>query len=64
MDRPCDLSVIADSKKKNAAIPAFLSPQATLKHWFTTALDIRSVPKKVCVCVLYFWTESCGKIDW
>ncbi|KAK3105641.1 hypothetical protein FSP39_002493 [Pinctada imbricata] len=45
-DIPCELSLISDTKKKNAALPPHLPPKATLRHMFTQCVDIREPPKK------------------
>jgi len=46
----CEISVIEETKKRNAAIPAYLGENGTLRYWLRTTLDIRSVPKKVSLC--------------
>ena len=47
-DSPCRVSLAAGAKKA-AKIPDFFPPSFTLRQLFTDCLDIRSVPKKVCL---------------
>jgi len=46
-DMTCSISVIEGTKKRNASVPSHIPALCTLRHIFTTCLDIREPPKKV-----------------
>ncbi|KAL3837612.1 hypothetical protein ACJMK2_022958 [Sinanodonta woodiana] len=56
-DLPYKLSVLPGSKKKNASIPSHVPESATLRHIFTTCLDIREPPKKALLRALVESTD-------
>ena len=45
-DTPCHLSVLADTKKRSAAVPAHLPPEGTVRGWLSDC-DLRAPLKKV-----------------
>ena len=49
-DTTMEVSLLADTRKKSASLPKHAPPVSTLRHLFTTCLDIREPPKKVCAC--------------
>ena len=57
-DTTYELSVLPDTKKKNPALPKHVLERSTLRHMFTTCLDIRESPKKVGICHFYEETET------
>ncbi|KAK2155313.1 hypothetical protein LSH36_243g04004 [Paralvinella palmiformis] len=57
----CEISVIEETKKRNAAIPAYLGENGTLRYWLRTTLDIRSVPKKAFLRALVEHTTDPGE---
>lgn len=52
------LSADPNGTKKNAKISDFLKSATTLRHLFTSVLDIRSVPKKPLIRVLAEYTSN------
>lgn len=59
-DTVYQISVLPDTKKKNPAIPKHVPEKGTLKHLFTTCLDIREPPKKALLRVLVEHTCDSG----
>ncbi|KAK3579904.1 hypothetical protein CHS0354_031423 [Potamilus streckersoni] len=57
-DMPYKLSVLPGTKKKNASIPSHVPESASLRHIFTTCLDIREPPKKALLRALVESTED------
>lgn len=47
IDMCMKISVIENTKKRNASVPKYVPNVSTLRHIFTTCLDIREPPKKV-----------------
>ncbi|XP_063422616.1 methionine synthase reductase-like [Mytilus trossulus] len=60
-DTTCSLTVIEGTKKKNASVPSHIPPVCTLRHIFTTCIDIREPPKKALFRALVEYTSDQGQ---
>ncbi|VDH92943.1 methionine synthase reductase [Mytilus galloprovincialis] len=60
-DTTCSLTVIEGTKKKNPSVPSHIPPLCTLRHIFTTCVDIREPPKKALFRVLVEYTSDQGQ---
>ncbi|XP_045209128.2 methionine synthase reductase-like [Mercenaria mercenaria] len=58
IDSCLKILVIEITKKRNASIPKFVSEVSTLRHIFTTCVDIREPPKKALLRVLVEYTSD------
>lgn len=61
VDTTCSLTVIEGTKKKNASVPSHIPPLCTLRHIFTTCIDIREPPKKALFRALVEYTSDQGQ---
>lgn len=52
------LTVIPDTKKRRASVPAHITPVTTLRHALTTACNIRETPTKALIRVLLEYTSQ------
>jgi len=59
-DVVCLLELLADTRKRNAAVPAHLPVKSTLFNLLRTCCEIREVPRKVCYTFLHM---LCNKND-
>ncbi|XP_071156703.1 methionine synthase reductase-like isoform X2 [Mytilus edulis] len=60
-DTTCSLTVIEGTKKKNPSVPSHIPPMCTLRHIFTTCVDIREPPKKALFRALVEYTSDQGQ---
>ncbi|KAH9509802.1 hypothetical protein Btru_045236 [Bulinus truncatus] len=61
-DKKAVLSVIANTAKRRASVPPHIPPTSTLRHIFTTCLDIREPPSKAFIRTLINYTTNANEV--
>lgn len=57
-DKPMDLQIIENTRKKGAKIPSHMYVPSTLRHMLTNYVDFRVVPRKGCLKMLVEYTSE------
>jgi len=57
-DIPFFLRISQKTEKKNATLPDYIPQKSTLRHIFTTCIDIKAVPKKTLLRALVDYTDN------